>query len=143
MPNSHDISVVLTRIKKKFMARDAMLLESHAHERTVTHRLGLYLQQAFPKLHVDCEYNRQGVGSDPKRDSRRKRRFPDIVVHRRGNNSMNLLVIEAKPAWSSSDRKEMDREKLRRIVGEFGYRHAYLVVYSSGKSAALEFEKIC
>src|SRR5450756_2575994 len=79
---------------------DAFLLEYAANERSITHKLAEYLQQRFLSYNVDCEYNRHGV--DVKRLSHEcnqennGRVYPDIVVHLRGNDNHNVLVIEAK-----------------------------------------------
>jgi hypothetical protein len=45
--------------------RDSYLLAMDVSERAITHKLGEHLQQLFPVMHVDCEYNRNG--HDPKR----------------------------------------------------------------------------
>lgn len=135
-----DVDDILERVCERFMHDDRELLSSRAHERTVTHRIALYLQCLFPGWHVDCEYNRQGVDVDPKIDSSRKRRFPDIIIHRRGTND-NLLVIEAKPKWARSSSISKDREKLRRMVEAFGYRRAFLLFYSDGCDGKVWFEE--
>ena len=48
---------------KKLYVRDSYLLEHLAHERSITHKLGEYLQQLFPDYDVDCEYNLDKQGS--------------------------------------------------------------------------------
>lgn len=69
---------------------DAYLLLADVNERTVTHRLAVYVEQAFPGWDVDCEYNRDGhdpkeiafgSGDDAEHGSRA---FPDVIVHKRG-----------------------------------------------------------
>ena len=49
------------------------------------------------KLPVDCEYNRHGLETKqlPRkcRGGSQSRVFPDIVVHLRGDNDSNLLVV--------------------------------------------------
>jgi len=37
---------------------DSYLLEIDVNERTITHRLAMYLQEEFEDWDVDCEYNR-------------------------------------------------------------------------------------
>src|SRR5271165_7265202 len=44
---------------------DAYLLQVDANERSITHRLALYLTPHFPDWDIDCEYNR--CGDLPKR----------------------------------------------------------------------------
>lgn len=107
----------------------------------MTHRLALYLESEFPGWDVDCEYNR--LGDAPKKLTRRLSEqvdaadtdaytvFPDIVVHRRGEQ-LNLLVIEAKKLTSSRGLAD-DETKLLEYQAQFGYLHAALVVFATGR----------
>jgi len=93
--------IILSRLSRSFQRlfdHDGELFEKGhygIHEQTITFRLGIYLQQEFPALDVDCEYNRRG-------DDFKKRALagalikPDVIVHLRGVKESNLLVIEAK-----------------------------------------------
>lgn len=114
-------------------ARDCFLLEHHAHERSVTHKLGEYLQPEFPDYHVDCEYNLHGPL--PKRllreceGNEHELVYPDIVVHRRGNDDSNLLVVEAKPRRRTKVPK-CDRIKLEeftKLDGGYGYQFGLFI----------------
>jgi|SRR5579875_1683852 hypothetical protein len=108
--------------------RDGFLLEHRAHERSITHKLAEYLQSEFPDYNVDCEYNLHG--SLPKRLLRecegndQELVYPDIVVHQRGNDNSNLLVVEAKPRRQSNV-PECDRIKLEeftKLDGNYRYQ---------------------
>ncbi len=109
--------------------RDVYLLIHNLNERTIAHRLGLYLQTEFKEMDVDCEYNKN---IDEERDSKNIRIdkvtamkneiiskkkeyaddseltvltvYPDIVIHKRGGNQSNLLIIEIKKSTSQVDR---------------------------------------
>ena len=110
---------------KKLRSLDKKLLEIKVNERTITHKLAVYLQQNFPEFNVDCEYNRdEGNEIDdlvkklklPTNkvswdDTEAKTVFPDIIVHNRGTQEQNLLVIEVKKSSSSLSGK-VDRNKL-------------------------------
>ncbi len=113
---------------------DFRLIAYNLNERTIAHKLAEHLQTLFPEYHVDCEYNRdvdQG-GSQLKRINILKDRYeavkgkvingatidvsvyPDIIVHRRGTNVSNLLVVELKKTTNTdNDAREFDLEKLR------------------------------
>jgi hypothetical protein len=132
---------ILATARDRFFAHDQFLLSTKAHERTVTHRIAVYLEQLLPGWHVDCEYNRQGVLPDPKSDGDGNRVFPDVIVHVRGRKR-NLLVLEAKPVWAPEEEKLADRDKLLRILQVHPYRHAYLLHYSAGDDATLTFERV-
>jgi len=103
---------------------------------------------------VDCEYNRHLNGLKHQRIStkllkivkkaRRKAKrvngestkyfisvAPDIVVHKRGEDTLNLLVVEIKKL-SNPEIKEYDQEKLKCFTkqgqDEFGYELGFAVV---------------
>jgi hypothetical protein len=112
---------------------DRDLLELHAGERSIVGRLQIYVQGVFPSYHIDTEYNRAGV--DPKRVRRSAQCMefagtvlvvPDLVIHRRGTNSSNLLVVEVKRGASQSE-VECDQEKLVAIKTAFRYEHSLLI----------------
>jgi hypothetical protein len=101
------LDAALTNLEK----HDAYLFTVDANERSITHHLAKYLELEIRKipslcnLDVDAEYNRNGV--DAKKllnlyntisadDTQASTVFPDIVVHKRGTNDNNLLVVEAK-----------------------------------------------
>jgi len=103
---------------------------------------------------VDCEYNRHLEGLkrqrispdllDTVKKARRKARklsddsgdyyisvAPDIVVHQRGQDTLNLLVVEMKKK-SNPEIPEYDKEKLKcftkRDDDEFAYQLGFTVV---------------
>ena len=89
----------------KLRELDAFLIQANTNERTISHKLAEYLQLEFYPLKVDCEYNRHGreiKRLDVPRDNinwdetEARTVFPDIVVHERGNDDNNFLVIEIK-----------------------------------------------
>jgi hypothetical protein len=132
-PSENDVKKrVITAICTLY-GHDGELLDLDASERSLTHRLAIYLAAEFPGWHVDCEYNRRGreikrlrVDSDywnlRADDTEAKTVFPDIVIHKRMTNE-NLIVIEAKKATGPDDTK--DKEKLRAFTEEQDYRYEY------------------
>ncbi|CAM8826321.1 hypothetical protein [Burkholderia pseudomallei] len=111
---------------------DRHLLCVNASERSISHRLAVHLASQFPDFDVDCEYNRDGF--DVKRLALTEREvrdddvdavtvFPDIVVHKRGSNESNLLVVEMKKG-SSNVSPRYDLEKLDAFRRELGYRYS-------------------
>ncbi len=155
----NDWSVVEARIAaalEQVLAYDSVLLEDSTGERSIAHRLAVYLEREFPGWHVDCEFNRQGELGDraTKRvspsaplllESRPGQGTadvtPDIIIHRR-RSSRNLLAIEVKP--STSGDLEKDRVKLRQYVCEphLKYAFAFLVTYRDGEATFDRLERI-
>jgi hypothetical protein len=131
------VSVIKDRIDealRTLVAKDRYLLCQDLHERTIAHRLAMYLQPLFPQYHVDCEYNGNVLRDDQKKYiniiktdierlgllGRREGQidteiierlvYPDIVIHKRGTPK-NLCVIEIKKSASRISR-DYDRLKL-------------------------------
>ena len=107
---------------REFYARETHLLEKDLGERTLTHRLAVYLEKQFPGWEVDCDYNRLGertlrlpkgtiVSTD---DDIGKSVYPDIVVHQRAIPN-NLLAIEVRKATNHQP-PEHDQHKLRGLT---------------------------
>jgi len=107
---------------QEFYAQEAFLLEKDLGERTLTHRLAVYLEKQYPGWQVDCDYNRLGertlrlphgtiVSTD---DTLGKSIFPDIVVHQRAIPN-NLLAVEVRKA-SNHQPIEHDQQKLRAMT---------------------------
>jgi len=134
-------------------ARDSFLLESAANERSVTHKLAEYLQQEFPDYNVDCEYNRHGLLTKllPRECESQTHEYvyPDVVVHVRGNDDSNLLVIEAKlgkkptvPVCDAAKLKGFTKPdgdyhyQLGLFIGFDGVRDPQLVWFRDGRAEA-------
>ncbi len=126
---------------------DAFLVENVVNERSISHKLAEYLQLLFPDYNVDCEYNRMEIGEDDEHfmtkrlnlgpepinsdDTEAKTVFPDIIVHKRGNNDDNLLVIEIKKA----DRDTMiDEKKLKAFTNKCQLKYALGCLLTFSKS---------
>lgn len=122
---------------------DEFLLEIRCHERSVAGRLQMYLTGVFPSHNVDTEYNRHGV--DTKRvplgppcrgiiaDDAPV--VPDVIVHRRGDDRSNVLVIEIKLDDCGENELECDRQKLAAIKRQFGYLHSALLQFPTGPNS--------
>ena len=124
-----------------------------ASERAIAHRLAVYIERAIGEkviknewLSIDCEYNRHlGAGKvhtipedlvkivenakrNPKPVSDDDSFYvfsiaPDIIVHRRGDDDRNVLVVELKKD-SNAEIPEYDKLKLECFTGRPpGYRY--------------------
>lgn len=123
---------------------DNYLLKNDVNERSITHRLAIYLENTFGKEYdVDCEYNKNCMHSTDRktidilyRDLMRysnstriqemnlredewaeKFVYPDIIVHKRGENNSNLLIIEVKKS-SNQEGSEFDECKLKAYTSQ-------------------------
>ncbi|MHA1749061.1 MAG: hypothetical protein ACTSYF_10535 [Promethearchaeota archaeon] len=111
------------------------MLENDVSERAITHKLAEYIQEQFPDWNVDCEYNRDG--HDPKRVNLINgpdKVYPDIIVHKRGPNGPNLMVVEVKKSNDTRQNgEEHDRQKLNAYLQGLSYKVGVLVVFNIGK----------
>jgi hypothetical protein len=150
MASNHlsDREIVLTAVSAALLdvvTKDQVLLTLQAHELALVHRFGVYLEAHLqPELKlggltVDLDYDRHGDLPKllpPRPDRDKDRRFrPDLIVHRRRDDTRNLLVVEWKK--NASDRTVQLLEKRTRALlaneGEhssYGYRLG--VVANSG-----------
>ncbi len=162
---SHDIGgaevrALLVSAFEQLRLQDGPLLERDSSERSLTHRVAMYLAPMFDEYDVDCEYNRHG-GDIPKRILAHRERYedqggepgmksvlPDIVVHHRGDDDRNLVVIEVKKeretAASSSSRQAeaWDRQKLQEYKDQLHYRHGFFIIQPTGPGAGTKLARI-
>ncbi|KKL55945.1 hypothetical protein LCGC14_2250330 [marine sediment metagenome] len=134
---------------KKLRKLDKKLLDINVNERTITHKLAEYLQQNFPEFNVDCEYNRfedlvkrlefpkDKINGE---DTEAKSVFPDIIIHKRGIQENNLLVIEVKKS-SNINPADFDQLKLHTFRQEpYGYTFGlFLRIDLDGENDKLEW----
>lgn len=85
---------------------DEYLLKADASERNIVFHFGRYLidnlkkNNYFDNYNVDYEYNRDTFNEKMYKaiiyDNEVHRILPDIIIHKRGSNSDNILAIEFK-----------------------------------------------
>lgn len=108
----------------------------HVGERSIVFRLAHYMQNimdstpAFANYVLDCEYNRNGVHAKIL-PSFPEGTYPDVIIHNRGNNDNNLLIMEVKSYWNRDNRQ--DKTKLREFLDVNGEYH-----FSFGVSLIIE-----
>lgn len=110
------------------------LLKRAAHELVLTHRFAYHLESiidaSLDRRSVDIDYNRHGL--DKKLDHTGRLFRPDVIVHRRGSDDENLLVVEWKkrspnPGVASRQQQAM-LTRLRLLRDEpLGYKSAVFI----------------
>ena len=138
--NEPEIRARVRRAVRTLFVRDVALLERDAAERAIAARLAVHLASVFRDHHVDVEYNRHGL--DPKevrlppscRGGGKRLIVPDIVVHHRGHDGDNLLVVELKKR-SNHESRVCDRAKIVAMKRELGYQCGVLIVLPAGGEA--------
>ncbi len=136
-----------------FLESDNYLLISNISERAIAHKLAEKLQIQFTEYDVDCEYNGDVDNHDNKKHIHILRDriveinglkeaerdlnevevlsrsvYPDIIVHRRGSNDFNSLIIEIKKS-NSFISKSYDDLKLKSYTSD---EHGNTLKYDLG-----------
>jgi hypothetical protein len=100
--------------------------DRRGNEQTIVFRVGVHLHELlktteYSNLNLDCEYNKHG--DDPKRVDGEIIR-PDLLIHSRGNDNKNILVVEFAGWWKDSRKIEDDKIKLKALTNSQGeYRY--------------------
>ena len=111
--------------------------DCHVSERGIVFRFGIYLQQllnetSFKEFSVDVEYNRNAY-EKKMLPSFKYGTFPDLILHKRGSNEGNILVLEFKTWWNLCTKEDV--KKVKQFMDPKGkYR------YFMGASIVLEKE---
>ena len=119
---------------------DDLLFQREGMERSLAFRFALYLYEAIAQFgwlngcDLDLEYNKNG--NEPKRIPRR--RFgvqPDIILHLRGSNERNVLVVEVKGWWIQGQHEEdiIKLEDFTHLDGEYGFGLGALLVINQNE----------
>ena len=140
-----ELHMKVEKALREFFREDKDLLCLNVNERSITHKIAEHLQRQFDGLNVDCEYNRYGddvkrlpVAPEPTRTDclHAKTVYPDIIVHKRGCDSGNKLVVEVKK--SNGGKASHDKNKLRKFTapnGEYRYELGLFLEFDVGKKA--------
>ncbi len=130
-----DVRGGLEQALKRLRDADQHLLENNSNERSIASKLAGYLDKYFSKYeyNVDFDYNRQGDAGAAKRlklpeewRGPTDRVMPDVIVHHRGCNSQNLLVIEMKKSPNQESR-ERDGQRIKAFCEQLDYNYGALV----------------
>jgi hypothetical protein len=120
----------------KVVFTDKVVLELSAHELALVHRFGVYMEERLQEplrrhgLSVDLDYDRHGFTHKflPRRSDREgdKRFRPDLVIHRRTDDSANLLVVEWKKSADDETVEQLERRlqslmQTDREFADYGY----------------------
>lgn len=149
---SDEVNTKIDTACKLLFKNDFYLLKNDVSERSITHRLALYLENLFHDYNVDCEFNRNGLDGRPKtlyslqqykKDKKISSNvYPDIIIHYRGAE-YGYIAIEVKKTTSAKKEIEFDHLKLKAYKEELGYKYAFLITLPVKKNYyKYEFDKL-
>ena len=116
--------------------------DGHVSERGIVVRFAIYLQElmynsAIKDYNLDVEYNRNMgyLKCLPNTDWEKYGAFPDLIIHKRGNNDSNLLVIEFKTHWNKNKTDvKLDIDKLKAFIKEpYAYKKSLFVMLNENE----------
>ncbi len=133
-PTEDELKGFINSACKEVKKNDSFLFDADVSEWAIAHRLAVYLEKYFLKYHVDCEYNRM-AGPDgsysmrsPKRVHGTEKSRPDIIIHHRGSDtSNNLIVVELKKTPSDKDNEFI---KAMMTDQNFNYKYGCTILIS-------------
>ena len=138
-------------------AEDCHLLMIDVSERCIATRLAMYLREHFDNYNyaVDVEYNRHGEDKKQLHDLVHKhdcsrasddggqRVLPDVIVHKRGHDNSNLLIIEMKKSAANQDDIKRAKRRIRAFRDELDYKFGALVVCETKEHPVISVEDWC
>lgn len=109
MITKEELEEKLNNAFKSLINEAKELLEDDVHERTTVCLLRQYIAEEFNEFNVDVEYNREWNEKTNRTNPKKpkgKLRYPDIIIHRRREDTHNLAVIEVKKMQKKMKRKK-------------------------------------
>jgi hypothetical protein len=68
--------------------------------------------------------------------------YPDILLHKRGSNEHNLLIIEFKTWWSPDNSRDLIKLKdFTRPDGKYKYKCGLSIILGKDKATIIPLEK--
>ena len=154
---SEEILELINLSISSFIQNEHALLKRNLNEQLLSARLAHYLSLNFNKYDVDAEYNGdinkpndrkaldiasheiELIGKKANANDRYKI-TPDIIIHIRGTNEENLVVIEVKKDVSAELNKKFDLIKLRHLTtnysgNHYNYKLGIAIVFGTGENA--------
>jgi len=160
--NTHEILNNIDLAIGIFFSNDFCLVKRDLNERSIQFKLATYLQVLFKENDVDCEYNgdtskendikalniaKDEINKINKPNSKEDsyRISPDIIIHKRGSNDFNLVVIEIKKSTSNELYKGFDLIKLKHLTidylgNKYNYKIGMALVFGTDENAGKKSE---
>ncbi len=143
----NELKRLVTQALDKLYQKDFELIKKSVGERSIAFRLGVIMEclkndnTDFKGYDLDTEYNKN-KDEFKKTPSKPNGAMPDLILHKRGNNWNNLLIIEVKRPKKYSGRTS-DRQKLKDFTNKKGvYRYGlgiFIILGTTRGKVKLEY----
>ena len=127
---------------REFYKKDYKLIDLQCNERSMMFRIGIYLYEhmkahnSLNEYDLDCEYNRKGINIKTIDD---KKIIPDILIHKRDDDNINLVAIEIKKSGNSIKHDKEKLEKLTDNNGKYRYSQGLVIVLRKKSFRIIQF----
>jgi DNA polymerase sigma len=151
--NLKNLKGIFWEANRAFLENHASLLKRELSERclcgALMHELNKQLEKnGCNNYYADIEFNRafentiNNVKHLPDEEGTPKRVFPDIIMHSRGEVSLdNLIALEMKKSSANQEDKEKDRNRLKKMTKQNCNEGCYSYKYKLGVYYEVNFEE--
>ncbi len=122
----NDILEIVISVLDRVYADHSYLIQNRVSERSIVFWFGIYFYELiqgtkYSEYDMDVEYNRNF--QEVKRTENYPRgTFPDLILHKRGSNDSNIIIIEFKPWWNPGTGDDLKKlQDFTNHDGEYKY----------------------
>ena len=149
--NCTEITAKIDDCLDKLYEEEKDFSEKNLSERCLVFRFAHYLQNEFGNDYfVDCDYN-SSVYQDPEsgewkkrngklildqRTGALKKRFIDVIVHKRGPDASSDFICFEFKKWNNSkpDAVRKDENNLKVLTSQYGYQFGFHLTFAKERS---------
>ena len=146
--NNTELFKLVNNALKRVYKHHEYLIKNQVHERSIVFWFGVYLyellqhkEKEYAEFNLDFEYNKNH--SNPKKtENFPDGTYPDILLHKRGSNEHNLLIIEFKTWWSPDNSRDLMKLKdFTRPDGKYKYKCGLSIIFGKDKATIIPLQK--
>lgn len=122
---------------------------NYVSERSIMFRFGIYLQDYlnnYAKLkdyNLDSEYNKN-LGDLKRIQDWENGAIPDIIIHKRGTNDYNVLIIEIKTWWNDNITDDLRKiDKFMEVNSDYSYKYGAVIIFRENSVEIIFKEQGC
>lgn len=142
--NNTELFKLVNNALKRVYKHHEYLIKNQVHERSIVFWFGVYFyellqhkEKEYAEFNLDFEYNKNH--SNPKKtENFPDGTYPDILLHKRGSNEHNLLIIEFKTWWSPDNSRDLMKLKdFTRPDGKYKYKCGLSIIFGKDKATII------
>jgi hypothetical protein len=100
-----DIVQLVKIVMERVYVDHSYLIKNQVSERSIVFWFGIYFHEIiqgteFSEYDLDVEYNRN-LRKVKRTEQFKRGTYPDLILHKRGSNDNNILIIVSKSCWNA------------------------------------------